>query len=136
MADLAAARRQLNAADRQHLQVVFITEDPATDTPAVLRGWLDRFAPSFTGLIGGSARTAQALDALKTSRTEIRPAPAAATPHPHRSADSDDSHTTSDARSVEHSGSVYAFTGDRVVVYNGGTTPSQYAADFRTLLHP
>lgn len=137
MADLAAARRQLNAADRQHLQVVFVTEDPATDTPAVLRGWLDRFDPSFTGLIGGNARTAQVLDALKTSRTEIRPAPpAAATPHPHGSADSADRHTTGGGRSVEHSGSVYAFFRDRVVVYTGGTTPSQYAADFRKLLHP
>ncbi len=137
MADLAAARRQLSAADRQDLQVAFVTEDPATDTPAVLRGWLDRFDPSFTGLIGGNARTTQVLDALKTSRTEIRSAPpAAATPHPHSSADSDDSHTTGGGRSVEHSGSVYAFTGDRVVVYTGGTTPSQYAADFRALLHP
>jgi len=132
MADLAAARRQLNAADRQ---VVFVTEDPATDTPTVLRSWLDRFDPSFTGLIGGNARTAQALDALKTSRTEIRPAPAA-TPHAHNSAAGDDSHTTGGGRSVEHSGSVYAFTGDRVVVYTGGTTPSEYAADFRALLHP
>jgi len=137
MADLAAARRQLSAADRQDLQVVFVTEDPQTDAPAVLRRWLDRFDPSFTGLIGGNARTAQVLDALKTSRAEIRPAePAAATPHAHSSAASDDSHTTGDGRSVEHSGSVYAFTGDRVVVYTGGTTPSEYAADFRALLHP
>jgi len=135
MADLAAARRQLNAADRQDLQVVFVTEDPATDTPTVLRSWLDRFDPSFTGLIGGNARTAQVLDALKTSRTEIRPA-AAATPPAHSSAAGDDSHTTGGGRSVEHSGSVYAFTGDRVVVYTGGTTPSEYAADFRALLHP
>ncbi len=134
MADLAAARRQLNAADRQDLQVVFVTEDPATDTATVLRGWLDRFDPSFTGLIGGNARTAQVLDALKTSRTEIRPA--AATPHAHSSTASDDSHTTGGGRSVEHSGSVYAFTGDRVVVYTGGTTPTEYAADFRALLHP
>jgi len=135
MADLAAARRQLNAADRQHLQVVFVTEDPATDTPTVLRSWLDRFDPTFTGLFGGNARTAQVLDALKTSRTEIRPA-AATTPPAHSSAAGDDSHTTGGGRSVEHSGSVYAFTGDRVVVYTGGTTPSEYAADFRALLHP
>lgn len=134
MADLAAARRQLGEADRDHVQVVFVTEDPKTDTPAVLRRWLDRFDPSFTGLIGGNARTAAALDALKTSRTEIQPAPTV-TPHPHSSTDSADGHTTG-GRSVEHSGSVYAFTGDRVVVYTGGTTPSQYAADFRELLSP
>lgn len=137
MADLAAARRQLSAADRGHLNVVFITEDPRTDTPQVLRRWLDRFDTSFTGLLGGDGRTAQVLDALKAPQTAI----ATPTPQPHdqgsEATEGDagqHSHATASGDTVEHTGSVYAFTGDRVVVYTGGTTSAQYATDFRTLL--
>lgn len=130
LADLAAARRQLSRADIEHLKVVFVTEDPTTDTLQVLRRWLDRFDPSFTGLIGGNDRSEQALDALKASRTEIVPP----TPHPQDTTNPTDSHTIAGGDSVEHTGSVYAFTGDRVVVYTGGTTPSEYAADFHELL--
>ena len=43
MADIAVALRGLDAALVQQLQVVFVTTDPARDTPAVLRAWLDRF---------------------------------------------------------------------------------------------
>ncbi len=134
MADLAAARRQLNASDRERLNVVFVTEDPENDTPQVLRRWLDGFDPSFTGLTGGNDRTKQALDALKAPQTEIVPP----TPHPHDTGEGGEqhSHATGSGDSVEHTGSVYAFTGDRVVVYTGGTTPGQYAADFHTLLGP
>lgn len=37
-------------------------------------------------------------------------------------------------RADEHSGNVYAFSGKRVLVYTDGTTPEQYAGDFRALL--
>lgn len=129
MADLAAARRllHLRAADRSRLQVVFVTEDPARDAPGVLRTWLDRFDASFVGLIGGGSRTRGALDALKAPRTEVTshaPKTRTGTPHP----DGDGSHE------VEHSGSVYAFDGDRTIVYTGDTTPKEYAADFTDLL--
>lgn len=127
MADLAAARRQLSAGDRGHVAVVFVTEDPATDTPPVLRRWLDRFDSSFIGLLGGGARTEQALDALKAPRTEI-----VAVPAPAGSATAADG----PAGTVEHGGSVYVFKAGEVVVYTGGTTAAQYAADFHELLQP
>ncbi len=136
MADLAAARRQMTDADRQHVQVVFVTEDPKTDTGPLLRRWLDRFDPDFVGLTGGGARTRQALDALKAPRTEILPPEAPATPHPHEDGDAHagHSHTTGSGQKVEHTGTVHVFLGDRVVLYSGGTTPTQYAADFAALL--
>jgi protein SCO1 len=50
MATLASAVLQLDHADRQNLQVVFVTTDPARDTEPVVRRWLDRFSASFVGL--------------------------------------------------------------------------------------
>jgi protein SCO1/2 len=52
MSTLAAAMLQLDAADRAHVQVVFVTTDPARDTGPVIRRWLDHYSPSFVGLTG------------------------------------------------------------------------------------
>jgi protein SCO1/2 len=52
MATLASAMLQLDDADRQNVQVVFVTTDPARDTGPVLRHWLDRFSSSFVGVTG------------------------------------------------------------------------------------
>jgi protein SCO1 len=52
MATLASALTQLDAADRADVQVVFVTTDPTRDTGPVIRHWLDRFDPHFTGLTG------------------------------------------------------------------------------------
>jgi len=52
MATLASAMNQLDDADRADVQVVFVTTDPARDTGPVIRAWLDRFDPHFTGLTG------------------------------------------------------------------------------------
>jgi protein SCO1/2 len=52
MADTAAALRELAPAQRAGIRVVFVTVDPARDTGPVLRRWLDRYDPAFTGLTG------------------------------------------------------------------------------------
>ena len=52
MATLASALLQLDDADRQNVQVVFVTTDPARDTGPVLRHWLDHFSSSFVGVTG------------------------------------------------------------------------------------
>lgn len=141
MADLAAALRQLDEAQREDVEVVFVTEDPDTDTAPVLRRYLDGFDRSFTGLVGGNSATERALDALKATPTEIGGRPTAgATPGPHtpgthtHGTHTHGTHTTGAGETIEHGGSVYVFRGDRAVVYTGGTTPAQYAEDFRTLL--
>jgi protein SCO1/2 len=64
MANVAVALRRLDPAVAAQLQVVFVTTDPAFDTPAVLREYLDRFdadLPSpFIGLTGDQATIDQA----------------------------------------------------------------------------
>ena len=52
MGDIAVAVGQLPKADQQKLDVVFVTTDPARDTPAALRSWLHEFNSSFIGLTG------------------------------------------------------------------------------------
>lgn len=123
LAELAAARRQLTDAERARLQVVFVTEDPATDTGPVVRRYLDAFDPSFVGLVGGDPVAEQALDDLRAPRTKIVPTAPAGVQAP------------ATGSTVQHASSVYAFSGARTVVYTDQTSPSDYAADFRQLLH-
>ena len=52
MSNLAAAMTRLAEADRERVEVVFVTTDPARDTAPVLRKYLDRFDRSFTGVTG------------------------------------------------------------------------------------
>jgi protein SCO1/2 len=56
MADIAVALRGLDPSVVEQLQVVFVTTDPATDTPQVLGEYLSRFDADlplrFTGLTG------------------------------------------------------------------------------------
>ena len=122
MADLALARRALPEEDQERVTVVFVSEDPATDTPAVVRAWLDRFDEDFVGLIGGDARSQQVLDELHLPRTEAHVDPPGTPSHEHGE--------------LEHSGVVYLFgPGDRAaVVHSGGTTVGQYTDDIRRLL--
>jgi protein SCO1/2 len=64
MADVAVALRGLDPALVEHLQVVFVTTDPATDSPEVLGEYLGRFDADlpvrFTGLTGDQAAIDQA----------------------------------------------------------------------------
>ncbi|MFD9544846.1 SCO family protein [Streptomyces sp. NPDC060022] len=52
MSNIALAKRALPQADRDELQVVFVTTDPERDTPASLGSWLKAQDPAFTGLTG------------------------------------------------------------------------------------
>ncbi len=122
MADLAAARRSLDAADRDRVQVVFVTEDPAHDSPGVVRRWLDRFDTSFLGLIGGGPATSAAVQELKGPQTEVLPTAPTGVLAPQ------------EGPTVVHVSNVYAFAGDRTLVYTDRTSPADYARDFRTLL--
>jgi protein SCO1/2 len=52
MSTLASAMTRLDAADREQVDVVFITTDPTRDTEGALRAYLDRFDETFIGLTG------------------------------------------------------------------------------------
>ncbi len=52
MSSLASAMTRLSDADRDDVEVVFVTTDPARDDQETLRAYLDRFDPQFEGLTG------------------------------------------------------------------------------------
>jgi protein SCO1/2 len=64
MADISVALRGLDPATVKQVQVVFVTTDPARDTPAVLGQWLGHFdadlPAKFVGLTGTQQQLEQA----------------------------------------------------------------------------
>jgi protein SCO1/2 len=56
MATIASSLTRLDAAHRRSVGMLFVTTDPARDTAPVLRSYLDRFDPHFTGLTGELSR--------------------------------------------------------------------------------
>ncbi len=57
MGTIASTLKKLDAGDRAALDVVFVTSDPARDTPEVLREYLDRFDPSVIGVTAADLDT-------------------------------------------------------------------------------
>jgi protein SCO1/2 len=55
MANLAAALKTLPEDTRRRVRVVFVTTDPARDTPVRLSAWLAQFDSSFVGVSGTPA---------------------------------------------------------------------------------
>lgn len=55
LARLGDAIRQLDDETRDEVQVLFISVDPARDTPEVLKRYTNAFGPEFTGLTGDKA---------------------------------------------------------------------------------
>ena len=64
MSTLASAMTRLDQDDRDRVDVVFVTTDPARDTPDVLAGYVAHFDPSFTGLTGDLADIAEVAEPL------------------------------------------------------------------------
>jgi len=55
MANIGAALKKLPAGVADQVKLVFVTTDPARDTPVELRRWLDNFDRHFVGLTGTEA---------------------------------------------------------------------------------
>jgi protein SCO1/2 len=60
LSDIALALQRMEPADRDQIQVVFVTTDPARDKPRQIRAYLRRFNPEFIGLTGSLATIKQA----------------------------------------------------------------------------
>lgn len=142
MADIAAALRKSSPAIRAAVRVVFVSTDPARDTPAVLRKWLDQFSPEFIGLLGSKAELAAAQTA-----SGVAPAfPAGPVPtiaghpdqHPHATGTAPHQHFGPLGYSVTHSAVIFAYdAADRLpVLYPGGVTPKDIADDLPLLTKP
>jgi protein SCO1 len=101
-----------------HLRVVFVTTDPARDTPEKLQAWLANFDPSFIGLRG----TPEQVKAIEKS-VDVAPAVAAAP-------------DSAGNYEVGHAAQVIAFTRDDSahVVYPFGTRQADWAHDLPLLV--
>jgi protein SCO1 len=97
--------------------VVFVTVDPARDTPTVLRQWLDHFNAGFVGLTGTPAQVEAAQEAAKVPVATRQPG------------------GSSDEYFMTHPGVVLAYAPDGFgyTRYQFGTTVSQYQNDLLIL---
>ncbi|HEY7432309.1 MAG TPA: SCO family protein [Streptosporangiaceae bacterium] len=67
MADLGQALRQLPVQVQEHTQVVFVTSDPARDTPPVMKAWLSNFDPQLPRHFVGLTAALHQIDQVATS---------------------------------------------------------------------
>jgi protein SCO1/2 len=110
MGAIATALLRLDEADREQVDVVFVTSDPARDTEQVLRSYLDSLDPSFIGLTGDIDTIVEVGDALAIGVDPQDP----------------DVHTTT-IMGID--------TDDESPVYWGAeTTSAQFASDIHSLL--
>ena len=119
MTNLASAMSRLDDADRRSVDVVFVTTDPARDTPAVLRGYLQHFDPDFVGLTGDLQTI---VDVAKPLAVYV----------------SDGTKLPSGGYDLNtHSTQVTAIGSDDTsrVLWNMDTSSAQFAADIQALLH-
>ena len=117
VANAAKALDTLPADVRARIKLVFVTTDPARDTPRVLRAWLDRFDAQFVGLTGSDAaiEAAQRAAGLPPARKTAR---------------------AGDDYAVGHANVVLAYTKDNLahLMYPGGVTRQDWAHDLPRLV--
>lgn len=118
LANIAAALKTLGPEVNNGIRVVFVTTDPARDTPERVRAWLDKFDPRFVGLTGDSVAIALAMRQLKLGQPIMEPGP------------------TADTYTIGHSTLVLAFTRDNLahVVYPFGIRQADWAKDLQLLV--
>jgi protein SCO1/2 len=119
MSSLASAMTRLDESDRAKVDVVFVTTDPARDSEAVLRGYLDHYDPRFIGLTG---RLQTIVDVAKPLAVYV----------------SDGTRLPSGGYDLNtHSTQVTAIGADdtSTVLWNMDTSSAQFAADIQAILH-
>ena len=117
IANIATAVKKMPPGLRDQVKLVFVTTDPARDSPEVLRSWLDLFDQRFIGLTGSDAEIEAAQRAAgvpPASKTVL--------------ADND--------YAVAHANFVLAYTRDNLahVIYPGGVTQQDWAHDLPQLV--
>lgn len=113
----SAAALKLLGPDAEKVQVVFVTLDPARDTPAVLAKYAPAFNPSFIGLYGTDAAIAATAKEFKVFFQK-------------QPGSSPDNYT------IDHTAASYAYDPQgRLRLYiKHGETPEALAADLKLLL--
>jgi protein SCO1/2 len=118
MENIATALKRLPASLADQVKLVFVTTDPARDTPNQLRSWLDRFDGRFVGLTGSEAEieAAQRAAGIPPARKTVR--------------------AGDDNYAVGHANFVLAYTKDNLahLIYPGGVTHADWAHDLPQLV--
>jgi protein SCO1/2 len=117
MVNLKAALNKLPADVAHQVRLVFVTTDPARDTPAVLRRWLDNFDQRFVGITGSEAdleRVQRAAGVPLAQRGEV----------------------SNGKYSVAHANFLLAYTKDNLahVIYPGGVSKDDWIHDLPLLV--
>jgi len=117
MANLGTALKKAPAGIAEQVKLVFVTTDPARDTPAVLRRWLDHFDKRFIGLTGTEA----AVEAAQRN---------AGVPSAKKTGPADGNY------GVAHANFVLAYTKDNRahVIYPGGISKDDWVHDLPLLI--
>jgi protein SCO1/2 len=112
----------------EDVRILLVTNDPARDTPPVLRAYTSRFGPRVVGLTGDSASVARAMAGYGAYSMPPSAPPAAADPHAHGS------HAVNPAK-MAHSSVVYGIDrdGNLQVVISEGAKQELMDDDVRTL---
>jgi len=118
MANLSAALKKLPSGMADQVKLVFVTTDPARDSPAVLRRWLDLFDQHFTGLTG----TDRAVEAVER---------AAGVPLAVKTGVAGGNYA------VSHANFVLAYSKDNLahVIYPGGISKDDWVHDLPLLIN-
>jgi protein SCO1/2 len=116
MSNVAGSLKRLPEQLADQVKFVFVTTDPARDTPKVLRFWLDGFDKRFIGLTGTEA----AIDSVQRA-TGVPPATKTV-----RAGD----------YAVGHANFVLVYTKDNLahLIYPGGVTRQDWAHDLPQLV--
>ena len=115
MSNIGAALKKLPSGMADQVKLVFVTTDPARDTPVELRRWLDNFDKHFVGLTG----TEVALEAVQKA-AGVPPAQKAGPGN----------------YSIGHANFVVAYTKDNLahVIYPGGVSKDDWIHDLPLLI--
>jgi len=117
IANIASAVKKMPPGLRDQVKLVFVTTDPARDSPKVLRSWLDLFDQRFIGLTGSEAE----IEAVQR---------AAGVPPATKTVLADKDYA------VAHANFVLAYTKDNLahLIYPGGVTQQDWAHDLPQLV--
>ncbi len=117
LANIAAALQKSSPEVNNTVEVVFVTTDPARDSSAAIRKWLDHFDTRFVGLTGDTAQIVAAMKQVPVLGPIIPQA------------------TEDGGYGINHSTLVIAFTRDNLahVFYPFGIRQAEWAKDLQIL---
>ena len=118
MANIATGLEKVPVGFADQVKVIFVTTDPARDSPKVLRSWLDHFDKRFIGLTGSAAtiEAAQRAARVPPGRKIL---------------------LAGENYQVGHASFVLAYTKDNLahLIYPGGVTQRDWAHDLPRLIN-